>query len=234
MLELSDQKIAEDLCKIGKSLAAKNMVHYLLGTISARISKNPPTFLVKPADCLYETAEPSDFSVVDETGKPQETDRGWPSLNFLAHVACYEARPDIDGVVHAHPENAVAFISQYHPSFNGLPIKEIPLLTQEAVWMVKNNTIPIVEDLEPYALALAVRKRIGEANVIAIRNHGIMAVGKNIWEAYGTALVVESEVKMLVRIHDMGGTPIVRNAATTEQDLCNMPKTFSSKFYRTL
>lgn len=40
MLELGNQKIAEDLCKIGKSLVAKNMVHYLLGTISARISKN--------------------------------------------------------------------------------------------------------------------------------------------------------------------------------------------------
>ncbi len=222
--------LADDLCKIGKSLAERNFVHYLLGTISARSSENPHTYLVKPAECLYELANPSDFALVNEDGDPVDgTDRR-PSLNFLVHLACYRARPDIGGVVHAHPEKTTALISQDHPAFNGIPSR-IPLLTQEGVWMVKNWHIPIVEDLDPKELAEAVSEKILEANVVAIRNHGIIAVGKSIWEAYGAALVAESEAVMLGSIISMGGKPLIRNPETGETDLCKMPsRTFSKKF----
>lgn len=222
-------KLAEDLCKVGKSLAAKNMVHYLLGTISARISKNPPRFLVKPAHCLYEIAEPSDFVSVDENGTPTDGSGRRPSLNFLAHVACYNARPDIDAVVHAHPENIVALISMRGLRLNQSP-PEVSLLTQEAVWMVKRHAITIVEDLYPKELAVAVAKEVVNGNVVAIRNHGIIAVGKTIWEAYGTALVAEAEASMLIKILSMNALPLSRDTKTALEDLRFMPPTFSPKF----
>lgn len=236
MLEWADQKRAEDLCKVGKLLAAKNMVHYLLGTISTRISSGPPSFLVKPALCLYETAEPDDFACVDEHGNPfgpirnRPTSQLLPSLNFLAHVACYRERNDIGAVVHAHPENIVSFISQHHRMWHDRHIESVPLITQEAVWMVKNGYIPVVEDVEPRALAEAMRSKIRTANVVAIRNHGIIAVGKDIWEAYGTALVAESEAAMIARILAMNGEPFFRDEKTVTEDLRTMPPTFSPKF----
>lgn len=215
---------AEALCYIGKELVRRNMVHYLLGTISMRLKKNPPVFLVKPADCLYELAKPSDFVKVYKNGTPLDGSGRRPSLNFLAHAACYKARPDIGAVMHAHPENIVTLSS------NTRFTNAIPLLTQEAVWMVKNGKIPIVEDLNPENLAKIVAKNIVDANVIAIRNHGIVAVGKDIWEAYGTALVAESEAAMIVKILSMGEKPRFRYKEITENDLAVMPSTFSPKF----
>lgn len=219
-------KSAEALCYVGKELVRRNMVHYLLGTISMRLEKNPPVFLVKPADCLYELAEPSDFVKVCENGTPLNGSGSRPSLNFLVHTACYKARPDIGGIVHAHPENIVTLIS--HMRFR----KTISLITQEAVWMVKNGQIPIVEDLDPKNLARAIAKKILDANVVAIRNHGIMAVGKDIWEAYGTALVAESEAAMIVKTFSMDEIPISRYKETAKRDLAMMPPTFSIKFKR--
>lgn len=229
LIEWADQKLAEDLCKVGKSLAAKNMVHYLLGTISARIQREPPVFLVKPATCMYETAEPDDFVTVDVTGRPTDGSNRWPSLNFLAHAACYHARPDIGAVVHAHPENIVALISLDLLDSKKSPFA-IPLLTQEAVWMVKRHSIPVVEDLDPEALARAVAEKITDANVVAIRNHGIMAVGKTIWEAYGAALVAETEAAMQFKILSLPAQPRTRSKETATEDLVVMPPTFSPKF----
>lgn len=216
-----------DLCRVGKALASKGMVHYLLGTISARLNPNPPMYLVKPADCLYELAEPSDFVLVNSMGEPLDGTNRRPSLNFLAHLACYNARPDINSVVHAHPEKIVALISQTHYIFN--PSK-VELLTQEAVWMVKNGAIPVVEDLDPEKLAEAVGQEILKSNVVAIRNHGIIAVGKDINEAYGTALVAESEAAIISSSIAMGGIPLFRDEKTAAEDLQLMPPTFSPKF----
>lgn len=96
--------------------------------------------------------------------------------------------------------------------------------------MVKNGTIPVVEDLDPEELAQAVAKKIIDANVVAIRNHGIMAVGKSIWEAYGAALVTESEAAMIIKILSMRGKPLFRSEETAKRDLDIMPPTFSPKF----
>lgn len=231
MMKSTDRKLAEDLCKIGKSLAKKKMVHYLLGTISARISKNPSAFLVKPARCLYEIAKPEDFVCVDMDGAPTDGSDRRPSLNFLVHTACYRVRPDIGGVIHAHPENIVALVSQCNPFFYDLPPTEISLLTQEAVWMVKNGTIPVVADLDPKELSQAVGEKITNTNVVAIRNHGIIAVGQDIWEAYGAALIAESEATMIMKIFSTpDSVPCFRNEETVKYDLSVMPPTFSPKF----
>lgn len=221
---------AEALCYIGRELVRRNLAHHLLGTISLRFDSKPSVFLVKPAGCLYELAETSDFARVYENSAPLDGSDRRPSLNFLAHAACYKVRADVGGIVHAHPEHIAALISQRNSIFDNTPLVEIPLLTQEAVWMVKNGTIPVVEDLDPEELAQAVAKKIIDANVVAIRNHGIMAVGKSIWEAYGAALVTESEAAMIIKILSMRGKPLFRSEETAKRDLDIMPPTFSPKF----
>lgn len=224
--------LVDDLCTIGKSLAKRNLVHYLLGTISAQCSENPLTYLVKPDTCIYELAKPEDFVKVNAEGNPIEHGKRGPSLNFLVHLACYQARPDIGGIVHAHPEKITALVSQSYSALRGM-FHEVPLLTQEGVWMIKNICIPVVEDLDPKELAKAVSEKILKVNVVAIRNHGIIAVGETIWEAYGAALVAETEAAMLGSIIAMGGRPLVRSRETGKADLRKMPPhMFSKKFIR--
>ena len=230
-----ERELRNDLCHAGKLLAEKGLVSSNLGTISAVAGRNRRIFVTKPGPVHYLRAEPDDFVLVDKDGNPQEPNKDRPSLNFLVHAACYGARPDIGAVVHAHPGNVVALVSQKNPKFDQDGDFVFRLLTGEACWFVKpvegfDPLVPIVDNLDPEPLAFAVGNAIKCANVVAIRNHGIVAVGKDIWEATSAALVIEEEASIIAEIYKMEGTPDFLSDEKVRHEVSSMPPHFSRPF----
>lgn len=237
----------QDICEAGKVLAEKGLVHSNLGTISMevfwekwwqtsgqRVRGRNRWFLTKPGPVYYRHATPQDFVVVDLAGNILSDEKDGPSQNWLVHQACYEARPDISAVVHAHPEHVVALISQIQSRDIHRKLEFRPL-TGETIWFFKPTAdcgvdIPVVPNLDPEPLAHAVKKEITRCNVVAIRNHGIIAVGKDIWEALSAALVIESEARMIATIYQMGGTPDFLSPERIRHEIEGMPPWFSPPF----
>ena len=224
---------------VGRILAHKDLVEYVLGTISGKLDED--TFITKPQDRDYLRLWPWQYVRVNLRGDPLERSKSRPSLNWLVHRACYEADHRIGGVVHAHLRSTVAFTSQTNPHFDssfsrdGMPFV-IPLLTEEAVWLLNPAedsplAIPIVEDLDPVGLAQKAREIIPKVNVFAIRNHGIMTVGRDIWEALGIALVIKKEAEMLLDIYTSGGRPELRTEERIRTSLKTMPPHFRWRNY---
>lgn len=234
----TEHRLREELCRTGKLLADKGLVSSNLGTISVVLDRLEGLFLTKPGPLNYLLARPADFVKVNWAGDPHplKSEKTRPSLNWLVHLACYFVRLDINAVVHAHPRNVNTLTSQRNPAFANDGMFRFRLLTGEACWFAKliegTSEIPIVDDLDPESLAKAVAKAIQQANIVAIRNHGIMAVGKDLQEACAAALVAEEEASIILGIYTSGGRPNFLSPERVSREVNNMPPWFSPAYDR--
>lgn len=233
---MKESELRKELHSAGSRLAKSGLVHSNLGTISLVIDREKNLYLTKPGPVHYLLAKPKDFVRVNLLGKVLQEGRADPSLNWLVHAECYRRRPDIGAIVHAHPRHVVILTSQSSSEVT------LRLLTGEATWFVKpvksawqkgvysTPGVPVVENLPPLALAGAVGREILRANVVAIRNHGIIAVGKDIREATAAASVIEEEAAVVVGIYAMGGVPDFLSPEKIWEEVHGMPPWFSKPY----
>jgi len=122
-----------------------------------------------------------------------------PTAELEMHLMVYDARSDVEAVVHAHPPVATGF------AVAGVPIPERAL--PEVI--VTMGAIPLV----PYAmpgtaeLADAIREYVTRANAFLLSNHGVLTVGRTIEEAYYRMETVE-QVAMSVLAARVLGEPL--------------------------
>ena len=245
MGKMNERKLRKELASIGKRLAEEGLVHSNLGTISVVLDRAKGRFLTKPGPLEYVSMGPDDFVEIDTDGEPQEKGKSPPSLNWLVHRACYETRPDINAVIHAHPDFVIAVISQKNEKYAAFSLgslaepkilNAIPLLSEEGVWLYKptrlntEGTVPIIPDLPPEGLAESARAEILKGNAFAIRNHGIVAVGVTLREAFALAVELEHQAKIFATILSTGGTPLFRTKTQIAREAQNMPPWFSRPF----
>jgi len=134
-----------------------------------------------------------------------------PSSEILMHLECYRTRPDITSVLHAHPTYSVAVSTTEH---------EIPTLFPDFPAMVKS--VAYLDYLIPttHVLADAVKEVITENDVVVMRNHGVLTVGKTMKEAYFYMQLIEESAKVFAIGKSIGN---VRKLTDKEcEDLRNL------------
>jgi L-fuculose-phosphate aldolase len=147
---------------------------------------------IKATNKTFQDSRPSDFVYLDlENPKLGSAHRrNSPSCEYRLHIACYQKRPDAKAVFHTHPVFATALYSA------GVRHKAI---TMEFALYIK-KPIPIVDFMPPGSLKLAqaVARASLKNDVILIKQHGLVTLGKTLHEAYLKALIVEREQKAAV------------------------------------
>jgi L-fuculose-phosphate aldolase len=140
-----------------------------------------------------------------------------PSSEILMHLECFRNRPDITAVLHAHPTFSVGVSSAG---------KDIPNLFPDFPAMVKK--VSYLDYLVPTneILANAVGGVIGDSDVVVMRNHGVLTVGKTMKEAFFTMQLTEESAKVFT-IASIVGKPRI----LTEEE-CEELKNLSSEKYR--
>lgn len=125
-------------------------------------------------------------------------DRVSPSLAF--HVAIYRARSDIGAVIHTHGFNALA-LGAAGASF--LPVYQSALMLWGRVRQYDRYD-GIIED---EAVGARMAEALGDGTVLALRNHGIFAVGRSVKEAVCAAVIYEENCA--IQVAAMAGGEIV-------------------------
>ena len=154
---------------IGKALYARGFVVATDGNISVRVGKNK--FLATPAGVCKGKLRAKDLIEV-QLGKVAKG----VSSEIYMHFEIYAARPDINAIVHAHSPFATAFACAGRAlSANLLP---------EA--LIRLRDVPLVEYAPPGSILLAkkVASALKKANCALMANHGAVAVGRNLKEAF--------------------------------------------------
>jgi L-fuculose-phosphate aldolase len=142
---------------------------------------------ISPTEKDKALLEEDDVSVIDfDSGKQLSGLK--PTSEILMHQKIFETRKDIKTIIHAHPFYSTIF------SVVDEPLK-INLVSEAAIFLKKINyvdyTIPGSEKL-----ANLVAKAIVDSDVLILKNHGVLAVGKNCIDCFHKIEVLEFNAKL--------------------------------------
>ena len=167
------------------------------GNVSMRLEGDEKEGLiaVTPASTDYETMTPEDIVVVDYDVDVIEGD-SVPSSESLTHVAVYKARSDISAVIHTHSIYASVL------AVAGVPLP--PILDELVAYLggpveVAEYGFPSSEDLGEKAI-----QAMGERNAVFIRNHGVLAAGRDMPDALRACELVERAAQIYIQARALG------------------------------
>jgi ribulose-5-phosphate 4-epimerase/fuculose-1-phosphate aldolase len=177
-------KVSEEEWAIRVDLAAayRMIAHYgwddlIFTHLSARIPGPEHHFLLNPYNLMFEEVTASSLVKVDVSGNPVEpTPFVTNPAGFTIHSAIHMAREDAHAVMHLHT-----------------PAGQAVSAHSEGLWPITQTAMLIrgevaFHEYEGVAVDLGERDRLvadlGVKNAMILRNHGTLAVGKNVGECF--------------------------------------------------
>ena len=180
--------IIEDLVAANRILAAQEIVD-AFGHVSARHPQKPDRFLLSQAKSpeLVEADDIMEF-ILDGVAIDSRGRKGY--LERFIHGGLYEARPDIQSVVHSHSRSVIPFgLTQerlrpvVHSS--GMMGREIP------VWDAQRSFGDTDLLVSNTSMGRDLARTFGNGNCVLMRGHGSTVAGKSIREAVYAAFYLE-------------------------------------------
>lgn len=176
----------EDYCQLiidtARELCAKRFLNATGGNLSVRIP-GEGAFAITPSDYDYLKMETEDICILGVDLAVQGGTRK-PSVESGMHAAIYQARPDVNAIIHTH---------QVYPSTLALIGKPIPALFDEQVRFLGRSV-----EIIPYApsgtgeLAKTVATHVKDGdNAFIMANHGALLFGTDMERAAHNVAVLE-------------------------------------------
>ena len=153
--------------------------------------------LITPTSVRYETMKAA--QVVEMRLDGTVLSDGKPSSEWHLHAEMYKARPDVRAVFHTHSPYGTAFAVNH---------MAIPAVLIEAHFFL-GGEIPCAEYATPgtQEVGIGAAKTIGSKGGVLLANHGVVAVGKDLNEAYLRAEYIEDTAKIYAFARQIG-TPV--------------------------
>jgi len=145
---------------------------------------------VREGDLIYATPTGSILGFLREEGISVvningEVIKGKPTSEINMHLNLYRKRDDINAIIHAHSLYSTAF---------SIANKKIELLTPEAKIFLKK--IGYVGYFEAGSLELAEEVAKRDEDVIILKDHGVVCLGRDLIDAYIKIEVLEEIAKL--------------------------------------
>ncbi len=180
-----NKKCAE-LVRYGKKIVQANLVAGAGGNISARDGQ---TIWMKPSGFAMDEMAPADMCGLDLVSGRQIRGAQKPTSEYNMHLAIYRVRPDVTAIFHTHSPWASGVISA------GIQFK--PMFAEFINDLGRTGTVPYITPTTQ-ALADAMAQQAKKCDTIFMVNHGVLAVGVNMKQAYFRCVVVEDAAKSLL------------------------------------
>jgi ribulose-5-phosphate 4-epimerase/fuculose-1-phosphate aldolase len=195
--ESVERAIRNDLAAAYRLVAMFGWDDLIFTHISARVPGPEHHFLINPYGMMFEEITASSLVKIGMDGKPIGNSR-YPvnPAGFTIHSAVHEVREDAGCVMHLHTVDGTAVAT----SNVGLQP-----LNQTAQLVIGDLAY---HDYEGVALDHAERPRLqgdlGTKNLMLLRNHGTLAVGRTCAEAFMRMYYLERACSMQVRTRMLG------------------------------
>ncbi|MBO3802406.1 MAG: class II aldolase/adducin family protein [Candidatus Brockarchaeota archaeon] len=177
-------KLLADLAKFSRLVYEMRLTAGPGGNTSARLPGSRVMHL-KPSGLSFAELGPEDFVAVDIYTMKKVGGRLKPSSELALHAACYRNREDVNAVFHAHPAASIAL------GASGQNLDR-PMYPDHVVYLGKVSFVPYVAPTTR-ELAEKVGRCAKRSNCVLLQNHGTVALGSSVKEAfYRTELMEES------------------------------------------
>ena len=181
------KEILRKMIQISSYLYEKGLVPGKSGNISIRYKKDEfQRIAVTPSGLSLKSLAEKDIVIVDMEENKIYNDSKTPTSELLMHLNIYKTRNDINAVIHTHSPIATGF------AFAGEKIERI-----EGFGPINEQFIPSVDYYNPGSveLAEAVSQGLEKSDVLILKEHGIVSVGKNLDEASLLSEFIEESAK---------------------------------------
>lgn len=111
-----------------------------------------------------------------------------PSIESFMHLEIYKARPDVNSIVHAHPVHASAFAAS--------KVKISSKYLAESYTILGEIAYPEYHRMGSMELAMSVADSLKKTDCAIMRNHGAIAIGNSLLEAFDKLEVLEAAARI--------------------------------------
>jgi L-fuculose-phosphate aldolase len=182
-----------EIVQFGRLLHANRFVAATDGNLSVRLDDS--RLLITPTSISKGRMRASDMVIVDMDGKRLAGHRS-VSTELGMHLLIYRLRPDVNGIVHAHPPTATGFAA------SGYDLNR-PLVCEVVVGL---GSIPLARYGTPGTPELtdALEPLIPHHDAILMANHGVVTFGSSLESAYMKMETVEHFARIALVTHLLG------------------------------
>ena len=196
--------VIQDLVIANRILAKEDVVD-AYGHISMRHPDNPKRFFISRS-LAPELIQKEDIVELDLEGQPVKDEKRSLYLERFIHAAIYEARPEVNSVVHAHAEDTLPF-----GIAKGAPLRPVVhsgsfIGSKVPVWDIADkfgdHTNVLVTNMD-HGRDLA--KCLGSNSVALMRGHGFASAARSIIEVVRLSVYLPRNARAQMRAMQLGG-----------------------------
>jgi L-fuculose-phosphate aldolase len=189
----TEQQHRREIVSFGRMLHQHGYVAAMDGNLSVRLDEE--RILATPTAMSKGALRPADMVIVDMEGHPIAGRRN-VSSEIAMHLLIYKLRPDIRGIVHAHPPTATGFAAA------GVALNQ-PLVCEVVLGL---GSIPLAKYGTPGTpeLCETLEPLIPHYDAILMSNHGAVAYAETLHHAYMKMETVEHFAQIALVTHVLG------------------------------
>jgi L-fuculose-phosphate aldolase len=195
----TERLLRDEIVRVGQLLYDRNLIVATDGNISARLDAQ--RVVCTPSGLCKGLMTADQLIVVDldgnRVGLPNAANRHLkPTSEMRMHLEAYRRRPDVMGIVHAHPPSVIA------ASIAGLDLAQC--LIPEVI--VTLGVIPTTQYATPSSEenVHAIRELIAGHDAIILQRHGTLVVGSSPTDAYLKTETVDQMARVTLMLAVLG------------------------------
>ncbi len=205
-MEITTKEQCQLLLEYGRRLLTDGLTTGTGGNLSGAL-RSQNIIAVTPSGIAYDKLKIENISLIDFDGRHLAGEK--PSSEWHLHLALYKQRPEINAVVHTHSRFAttLALLNKPLPACHYL----IGVAGCKEIRVAPYATFGTPELAEKTVTAIGTNDRC-----ILMANHGLIAIGNELDQAYNTALYIEEVAELYHRALAIGD-PIVLSDQEMEE-----------------
>ena len=185
-------EVRQDLAAFYRTIPYFGWDDLIFTHISAKVPGADDEFLINPYGFLFDEITASNLVKVNLKGKIlSDTNNFINPAGFTIHSAIHESREDAHCIVHLHSNDGVAVASLKDGL---LPLSQTGMLVRSQIAYHDYEGVALFEEEKERLV-----KDLGEARLMILRNHGTLALGKYVAEAFTNIYFLEKACSYQVR-----------------------------------
>jgi ribulose-5-phosphate 4-epimerase/fuculose-1-phosphate aldolase len=188
---MNDNRLREEMCRLGRSLFERGYTHGASGNISVRTDDG---ILVTPTNASLGDLDPAALSLVDASGRVLSGRS--PTKELALHNSFYASRDGTGAVVHLHSTHSVAV-----STLDGLDHNDVfpPLTAYQLMRVGKVALLPYFEPGDP-RIGKAIEELRGTYGSILLANHGPVVASYTLDDAVNAMEELEQTARVYLLV----------------------------------
>src|SRR6202011_4137100 len=192
---MTESKIREEICRLGRSLFERGLTPGSSGNISTKLDDGG--YMVTPTNASLGSLDPARLSRLDAHGRLVSGDA--PTKEVPLHTALYQTRGPARAVVHLHSTHSVAL--SMLPEID--PHAALPPMTP--YYLMRCGLTALLPDYRARAPAVAdaIKGLAGKYSSVLLANHGPVVSGDTLEAAVFAIEELEETAKLYLLLRGL-------------------------------